>query len=91
MIFVDLSGVPRSIRHYDEFRTLVSKGRPRMVTVHGDADLEILTEEGALEMTFPSRQALKTALGNWRSLYGLRLIVGNKTIGRVGKQLPGEF
>lgn len=91
MTYIDRLGYSHPIRHYDDFRRRVSKGRPRNVAIHGNAIVVVTTEEGVLAMSFPSRQALKTALMNWRSLYGLRLIVGNKTIGWVGRQLPKEF
>ena len=77
MKFVDLDGVANVVRHYDKFRVLISKGRPSLVVVRGQGGLEVHLQEGVASMDFPSRDVLKTALANWRSLYGLRLVVGN--------------
>lgn len=87
MKFVDLDGINRVVRYYDEFRMMVSKGQPQLVVIRG-REVNIHLQDGVASMNFPSRDVLKTALQNWRSLYGTRLVVGNRTIGRVGKNLP---
>lgn len=91
MRLITTDGRGFDFRHYEHFRGAVSKSRPRRVylDLRGDrGHLTVLAEVGRLTMTFPSVRALKRALGNWVSLFGLPLFVDGARRGIVDKHNP---
>lgn len=87
MRFIDLGGVSSAVRDDNDFQTLLSRGRPYLVVVHGQS-ISVHLLQGIASMTFVSRDILKNALSSWQSLYGVRLAIEGKVLGQIGKELP---
>lgn len=88
MRFIDLGGVSSAVHDDDEFQTLLSRGRPYLVVVHGQCGIAVHLLQGIASVTFSSRDVLKDTLSGWQSLYGVRLAVEGKVLGQIGKKLP---
>ena len=91
MRLVTTEGKVFNFRHYEQFRSAVSRSRPRRVCLElceNRGVLIVLAESGSLTMTFPSVSAVKRALCNWISLVGLPLFVDGVRCGHVNKNNP---
>jgi hypothetical protein len=91
MKLITNDGEEIKIRHYEQFRSAVSRGNPREVWLklrNKTPRLSIVVTAGILEMDCGNIQATKNALKNWRSLKGLRLFVDGKACGLVSKSNP---
>jgi hypothetical protein len=91
MRLITKAGEVREFRHYEYFRSAVSRGNPRKVyltTAGRSGKLTVLADEGRLVVAYPSVDTAKRALANWISLHGLPLCVDGKACGKIGRHNP---